>query len=299
MGSRTRLVIALPAMNGWNAASMKWVVQAAALLVALATGSAFAGTIEELRSAAERGHVDAQLDLARAYYHGEEVPRDYAEAIRWLTLAAKRGIFEAQVVVAFAHLTENFLTLDPLDDLDAGIVPRSIAPADLVAAYAWLTVAAAQPADAAVQHGLFFDEPIPHADAREGRDLLEEVMTVEQIAEGQRMARDLWEQAGHPFDTSNAIAVPSLRSPTPAPLPETMTKLGLKRGYFTYHDGSTYEGEFRDGKVHGRGIYTWSDGTSGDSRRKGWVPMYSVDHSHTGRGDSEEAVHHRSERDGT
>ena len=39
--------------------------------------------------------------------------------------------------------------------------------------------------------------------------------------------------------------------------------------------------------------------TSGHSRRKGWIPMYSVDHSHTGRGDREEAVHHRSERDGT
>ena len=55
---------------------------------------------------------------------------------------------------------------------------------------------------------------------------------------------------------------PSLRTPKPAPLPtEKATTPGRKRGYFTYDDGSTYEGEFQDDKVDGLGTYSWSDGT--------------------------------------
>ena len=43
--------------------------------------------------------------------------------------------------------------------------------------------------------------------------------------------------------------------------------LRCKTGIFTYDDGSIYEGEFEDGKVHGQGTYTWSDGTMYDGRR--------------------------------
>ena len=36
----------------------------------------------------------------------------------------------------------------------------------------------------------------------------------------------------------------------------------MQTGSFTYDDGSTYEGEFKDGKVHGHGTYVWPDGTT-------------------------------------
>jgi hypothetical protein len=32
------------------------------------------------------------------------------------------------------------------------------------------------------------------------------------------------------------------------------------RGVFTWADGERYEGEFRDGKANGRGVFTWADG---------------------------------------
>ena len=31
-------------------------------------------------------------------------------------------------------------------------------------------------------------------------------------------------------------------------------------GKFTFPDGDTYEGEFKDWDMNGRGTYTWSDG---------------------------------------
>lgn len=115
---------------------MKRFVLASAAVLILAAGAAFAQTIDDLRTTAEGGDVEAQLALAGAYYRGDRVPRDYAEAVRWLTLAA------------------------------------------------------------------------------------------EQIAAA---AKD--------------------------------TAVGRVSGSFTYEDGSTYEGEYEDGKVHGQGTYTWSDGT--------------------------------------
>mmetsp|Transcript_5248 Transcript_5248/g.11695 ORF Transcript_5248/g.11695 Transcript_5248/m.11695 type:complete len:228 (-) Transcript_5248:118-801(-) len=45
--------------------------------------------------------------------------------------------------------------------------------------------------------------------------------------------------------------------PTPAmPIP----KLGAWRGPCDFTDGSTYKGEFQDGRMHGVGTYSWRDG---------------------------------------
>ena len=40
------------------------------------------------------------------------------------------------------------------------------------------------------------------------------------------------------------------------------------KGIFTWPDGEKYEGEWKDGKFHGRGIYTWPDGTKYDGEWK-------------------------------
>ena len=224
----------------------------AAALLALAAGAAFAQTIDDLRSAAERDDAGAHLALARAYFHGDGIPRNYAEAVRWATLAAERGEAQAQILVAVAYLSDNFAKLDALLADEEFYIP----PENLIAAYAWLTVAA-----------------VRDAEAREWLDDWEGEMTAEQIADGQRMARELWERIdaeGRPqigslpmeetTSDSRSGAAPSLRTPKPAPLP-TATTPGRKRGYFTYEDGSTYEGEFQGDKVDGLGIFTWSDGT--------------------------------------
>jgi len=47
--------------------------------------------IHSLKSEAEAGNVVAQGILGISFLYGEDVPRDYAAALRWLSLAAERG----------------------------------------------------------------------------------------------------------------------------------------------------------------------------------------------------------------
>ena len=48
-------------------------------------------TIATARAAAERGDARAQYFLATHYFNGEDVPRDYAEAARYMRAAAENG----------------------------------------------------------------------------------------------------------------------------------------------------------------------------------------------------------------
>ena len=52
-----------------------------------------------LRKLAERGDPAAQFALGARYATGEEVKQDYAEAVRWFTLAADRGHIKAQATL--------------------------------------------------------------------------------------------------------------------------------------------------------------------------------------------------------
>jgi TPR repeat protein len=47
--------------------------------------------VQELQSKAEAGSVVAQGILGISYLYGHDVPKDFAAALRWLTLAAERG----------------------------------------------------------------------------------------------------------------------------------------------------------------------------------------------------------------
>ena len=93
-----------------------------------------------------------------AYHFGAGVPQDRAEAVRWYRAAAEQGNAEGQWRLGMRYATGR------------GV------PLDHVAAYAWLNLAAAQ----------------GHEEAAGSRDRLAESMTAEQVAEAQRMARELW-----------------------------------------------------------------------------------------------------------
>jgi TPR repeat protein len=97
-----------------------------------------------------------QLNLGFAYFYGSGLPRDRVEAVRWYRLAAAQGDAMAQRLLASAY------------ELGEGV------PRDYVQAYAWYSLAAAQ----------------SDADAREKLNLIETLLTSEQRAEAQKMARE-------------------------------------------------------------------------------------------------------------
>ncbi len=55
-----------------------------------------ASTLNEWRALAAQGHVGAQHALGNAYFYGQGVTRDSAEAVTWYELAANKGYADAQ-----------------------------------------------------------------------------------------------------------------------------------------------------------------------------------------------------------
>jgi putative methionine-R-sulfoxide reductase with GAF domain len=83
------------------------------------------GGVEGLRKLAEQGDPAAQFSMGAHYATGEDVPQDYAEAVRWFTMAAEQGHVVSQATLGAYYW--------------AG---RGV-PQDLVKAYFWSVLAQA------------------------------------------------------------------------------------------------------------------------------------------------------------
>jgi TPR repeat protein len=116
--------------------------------------------IQELTPLAEQGHGDVQYLLGRMYHTGLGVPQDYAEATLWYRRAAEQGNPGCQFLLGFLYSTGR------------GV------PKDLVQAHFWFSVSAARGSDA----------------SRKSRERVAKKMTPAQIAEAQRLARELMEK---------------------------------------------------------------------------------------------------------
>jgi len=116
----------------------------------------------ETRARTEQGDVDSQHNLGVSYSDGIGVLEDDAEGARWWRLAAEQGGADSQYSLGLMYARGD------------GV------PEDMVLAYMWWNLAVAQ----------------GHELAQETKDMLEEVMTREQIAEGQRLSTE-WIEA-HP-----------------------------------------------------------------------------------------------------
>jgi TPR repeat protein len=95
--------------------------------------SARARTLERLQNAANDGFPHAQFNLAGKYLRGEDVPRDFGEARKWLTKAAEQGYSPAQILVGLMHVSGVGL------------------PRDLSETAFWWSLAAERGSDAAKQ----------------------------------------------------------------------------------------------------------------------------------------------------
>ena len=113
--------------------------------------------IEEVKAKAEAGDAESQVELGRRYDKGEGVVKDYAEPAKWYRKAAEQNDALAQYNLGICYYRA-----------DAGTE-------DWAEVYKWLSLAARQ----------------GHEHAKQFMTVLEsKLMTPEQIAEGQKRARE-------------------------------------------------------------------------------------------------------------
>ena len=122
--------------------------------------------------AAKQGNEKAQVKLGLMYENGEGIPHDYQIATKWFRKAAEKGFNAQSHFIAEAQYRLGTMYLKGIG------VPR-----DYVLAYMWFNLAATIPP----KIGYFL--------SAECRDKLEEKMTLEQIAEAQRLSRE-WKPKG-------------------------------------------------------------------------------------------------------
>ena len=108
------------------------------------------------RLAAEQEYASAQFDLGVMYSRGEGVPEDDAEAVRWYRLAAEQGDALAQTNLGLMYANGDGVLQDP------------------VLAYMWFDLSAAQ----------------GNETAQSNKDVIEQWLSREQIAEARRLSRE-------------------------------------------------------------------------------------------------------------
>ena len=113
--------------------------------------------LAEIRAGADKGDAKAQYELGGAFFSGTlGVAKNKAEAVKWYRKAAEQKVADAQYNLGVCY------------DSGEGVAK------DQVEAYKWWLLAAGQGND----------------DAKHNMTIVENKMTREQIAEGQRLARD-------------------------------------------------------------------------------------------------------------
>src|SRR2546430_722208 len=132
-----------------------------------------AEAVKWFRKAAEQNVADAQFNLGVCYANGQGVPEDDAESVKWFRKAAEQNLADAQYNLGVCY------------DSGEGVVK------DEVEAYKWWLLAAGQGND----------------DAKYNMTIVENKMSREQIAEGQRLSRDFKPRKG-PSERSHARLPP-------------------------------------------------------------------------------------------
>lgn len=152
----------------------------------------FAAAIKWYRVAAANGSAEAQMRLGAMYAVGQGVIRDEGEAFKWYSLAAAQGYADAQTNIGLRYATGQGVTLNypeavkwlrlaakqdrPTAQFALGTLYASgqgVAQ-DFVRAHMWFNVDAAS----------------GDADGAKNRDGIAAMMTTQQIAEAQQMARE-------------------------------------------------------------------------------------------------------------
>src|SRR6266516_4290983 len=149
--------------------------------------------LAEIRAGADKGDAKAQYELGRAFFSGTlGVSKDEAEAVKWFRKAAEQNVADAQYNLGVCYAIGQGVTEDDAESVKwfRKAAEQNYADAqynlgvcydsgegvakDEIEAYKWWLLAAG--------HG--------NDDAKYNMTIVENKMTREQIAEGQRLARD-------------------------------------------------------------------------------------------------------------
>jgi len=148
--------------------------------------------------AGEQGHAEAQLNIGIMYSEGKGMEQNMAEAVRWYLAAAELGLDTAQFNLALAYFNGTGISRDyqealkwylcaaeqgqPNAQFNLALMYLSMEPANLIAAYKWLSLTAVQGNSnaAAACKALKNGEVIKQGERRIGP------MTAEQISEAER-----------------------------------------------------------------------------------------------------------------
>jgi TPR repeat protein len=133
------------------------------------------------RKAADQYLPDAQCELGNCYLEGTGVPKDIPEGLKWTQKAADQGFAQAQNTLGLSYLKGN------------GVAK------DYVQAYKWFNLAAAKGDERA-------------DDARVNLASAERFLTVEQVAEAQKLAHEFQPHKGSaPGEAPSTPAKTALR----------------------------------------------------------------------------------------
>ena len=75
----------------------------------------YTAALKEFQPLAEKGDMQAQVEMAYFYYHGKGVAQDRAEAAKWLGKAADQGSAYAQYNLGKMYATGNGVKKDPAE----------------------------------------------------------------------------------------------------------------------------------------------------------------------------------------
>jgi TPR repeat protein len=159
--------------------------------LAAAQAGGYATALQEWRPLAEQGHASAQRNLGIMYFEGNGVIQDYAEALDWTRLAAEQGYASAQHNLGIMYANGDGVIQDYAEALDWARLAAEQGNAnaqyslgimyfegngviqDAVIAHMWINISGAN----------------GYTRSSDARDMVEERMTREQIAEAQSLAR--------------------------------------------------------------------------------------------------------------
>jgi TPR repeat protein len=139
-----------------------------------------AKALKWFRKAAEQGHASAEYNLGSMYANGKGVEKDSVEAAKWCRKAAEQGNVYAQKVLAGMYYNGRGVLVD------------------YVQAVKWNTLASAQGNEEAVNFWVY---------------VLSKEVPSEQIAEGQRLAREFVPRKETPGSNSNPSSPVAADSP--------------------------------------------------------------------------------------